>query len=142
MFRLAAAAFAILAFTVPTVADAAPEAAPFFVDGPQCASSAVGDADLEEIGVQPPAAKELSCTANQICPNDCRIGCTGSSECLVGSTWVECDGNRIDCPYPTCGEVENCLDNCSYCACIAGGGGYAACHGEYCSGCWPPLACA
>lgn len=142
MTRSLALAFALGILLVAGVAAAAPnpEAAPLFAHGAQCA--AAGDAAPDDIGLEPPAAQELTCTAQQTCPNDCFIHCTGQTQCTVGATSVTCDGNQVSCPYPTCGEVPNCLDNCGYCACISGGGGYLACHAEYCSDtCWPPRDC-
>lgn len=59
------------------------------------------------------------CNAYQTCPNQCEIQCSGTQNCVVGSTSVTCDGGTITCPYPSCNPGPYCLNPCAYCACVA-----------------------
>lgn len=45
-----------------------------------------------------PDAAAGSCSAQQSCSDGSSISCTGSSSCLVGADYVECDGTRTTCP--------------------------------------------
>jgi hypothetical protein len=66
------------------------------------------------------------CNAQQNCPNQCIVSCTGHTSCTVQSTSVTCDGVTTNCPFPTCTPPESCLiqdTGCSWCACKAAGSG-------------------
>jgi len=69
------------------------------------------------LGIPEPLA--MTCSANQTCPNQCVVACTGSSTCTVQSTSVTCDGSTTNCPYPSCNVPPGCLEPCDWCACIA-----------------------
>lgn len=70
------------------------------------------------------------CNAQQACPNQCVVSCTGHTSCTVQSTSVTCDGVTTNCPYPNCtppGVCSGPADCFAYCECRANGGGV---------GCW------
>ncbi|HYO14783.1 MAG TPA: hypothetical protein VE685_16445 [Thermoanaerobaculia bacterium] len=48
------------------------------------------------------------CTADKTCPNGTVISCTGSSSCLVGLNYVDCDGRRTTCPNTSCSSTIVC----------------------------------
>lgn len=43
-----------------------------------------------------------SCSAWQDCSDGSTVDCSGSSSCIVGSDYVECDGTRTSCPQTIC----------------------------------------
>jgi hypothetical protein len=68
------------------------------------------------------------CTADLDCPDGTHISCTGQQSCLVGSTYVECDGDKWPyCPGtcavgPHCVKAFQCYDFCGGVGiCSAGG---------------------
>lgn len=57
------------------------------------------------------------CTASLDCPDGTEISCTGQQSCLVGSNYVECDGDRWPYCPGTCGTAScvkdfQCWDFC------------------------------
>lgn len=80
----------------------------------------------------PEAVEMSSCIATLECPTTgCPIACFGTT-CETGSDYVECDGNRIDCPYQGCIPPAPCWHPCKYCACLDNGNGYAECEYRWC----------
>ena len=73
------------------------------------------------------------CTADKDCPDGTHISCSGQVSCIVGSIYVECDGDRWPyCPGtcadgPTCVENYQCVDYCNYSLARCSGGGCCIC---------------
>jgi hypothetical protein len=79
------------------------------------------------IGVPQPMQMDGTCQAYQTCTCSPYVICDGTSSCIVGSNYVECDGFRKTCPGPPNG----CADPAGYCQCRHQFGGPVACF-EYC----------
>lgn len=64
------------------------------------------------------------CTAELTCSGMCSditISCSGVNQCVVGSNYVDCDGQRKYCPEVGCNPPPNCPYPCDYCLCISFG---------------------
>lgn len=72
------------------------------------------------------------CNAQQTCPNQCPISCTGHVSCTVQTTSVTCDGVVTNCPALSCSPPIGCTNPCGYCACRAAGGKILPCFEEHC----------
>ncbi|HEY9422726.1 MAG TPA: hypothetical protein VIW92_15030 [Thermoanaerobaculia bacterium] len=58
-----------------------------------------------------PAAAADSCTATKSCPIGTNVTCHGTSSCVLGSDYAECDGIRSPCPTTAtmCSASYECL---------------------------------
>lgn len=71
------------------------------------------------------------CSAEQECyctPQ--KASCTGTTSCTVGSTYVVCDGNQVDCPNPNI--PVGCADVDAWCECRDLGGPRPYCTINWC----------
>lgn len=100
---------------------------------------------LLPLALVPPADAGGSCSAWVDCSDGSTKDCTGSSSCLVGSNYVECDGSRWTCPTSsgttctaqlTCPSPPysqewfiSCTDSSGNNDCITGTD-YVSCNGE------------
>lgn len=73
------------------------------------------------------------CTAELDCPDGTHISCTGQQSCLVGSIYVECDGDKWPYCPGTCADGPACVKDFQcvlYC-----GDNFARCSGGGCCLC-------
>jgi len=123
-------------WSVAQSSDVPPETA--MEDGPTIEAKPAAEPLAEEIFL-PTALNDdrqnMACSASTDCACGVQISCTGSWDCFASNgSYVECDGNRTNCPSGTCGvwircpngAILECTGTCNNCS---NGADWVICNG-------------